>query len=146
MNKVHPNGEWDGPFKCKYPECGQNFDTEPNLKAHILAEHGPSDEATKGVLCFSCGKIFSSTQAEGYHKLVHSKEKAHKCHICTSAFAVKSSLQLHLATNHGVGTETWKCEEESCGRVFSNRKFYQAHRRIKHGVYLKKCRSNPKTT
>jgi len=78
MAKVHSNGMWDGAFKGKYPECASSLDTEANLKSHVFEQHGHCDEATRGVLCLSCGMIFSTTQGERLPQLVHSKEKVHK--------------------------------------------------------------------
>ncbi|ODM89131.1 Asparagine-rich zinc finger protein AZF1 [Orchesella cincta] len=72
------------------------------------------------------------------HRLTHTGEKAHKCHLCPRTFAVKGSLAGHLTAKHGVGIEMFKCELEGCGKVFISRKYFRVHRKNTHHLYTKK--------
>ncbi|ODM89130.1 Zinc finger and BTB domain-containing protein 48 [Orchesella cincta] len=137
LKSQHPNGKWDGPFKCKFPGCPHNSTDEPNLKVHVEEEHGQSEEAKNNVMCRSCGKV---------HGNVHTGDKPWKCSICPKAFSVKSSLELHLATKHGIGVEMFKCEVEGCGKLFPLRRYHRFHMRKVHGVFAKNCKSQRETS
>ncbi|ODM89098.1 Zinc finger and BTB domain-containing protein 16-A [Orchesella cincta] len=154
MKSQHPNGKWDGPLKCKFPGCSHNSTGEPNLKVHVEEEHGQSEEARRGVLCTTCGKILSSAWTlKGYkYKLqnftlcqgswnVHSGAKPWKCSICSKAFPLKNTLELHLTTKHGVGAEVFKCEVEGCGKLYPIRRYLTLHKRTVHGIFTKKRKS-----
>ncbi|CAL8148604.1 unnamed protein product [Orchesella dallaii] len=138
MKRVHPDGKWDGPFKCKFPGCPENWRDEPSLKIHVEVEHGQSEEAVSGVLCRLCGRVLATAWALKLHGLVHSGERPHKCHFCPMAFPLKSTLKQHLSTKHAVGAQVWKCEHPGCDKLFPNRIYFRIHMRDVHGVFVLK--------
>ncbi|CAL8148607.1 unnamed protein product [Orchesella dallaii] len=139
--KFHPDGKWDGPFKCKFPACPHNSSDEPSLKVHIEEEHGESVEAQAGVLCKICGRVLATPWTLKMHGLVHSGEKKHQCTLCSKTFPLKSTLKLHLATKHGLGAQKLTCEEEGCGKFFINRIYFRIHMRKVHGIFVKNWKS-----
>ncbi|ODM89099.1 Transcriptional repressor CTCFL [Orchesella cincta] len=140
--KKHPDGEIDHPFKCKFPSCPASLSDEPSLKNHVEVEHGQSEEARNGVLCLTCGRVLSATCGLKTHGLVHSRERAHKCHLCPKTFPLKPTLKLHLAAKHGIGAEMIKCEVAGCLKLFSNKTYFRCHMRTVHGEVVNKRKCN----
>ncbi|ODM91832.1 putative zinc finger protein [Orchesella cincta] len=124
-------------YKCKFPSCSQKELGEATLKKHVQEAHGQSEEADNRLLCLDCGKVLASAWCLKQHGLVHSKETPFECHLCPKRFPLKSTLKLHLATKHLVGTEMLKCEQEGCGKLFPNLKYFRTHGRKAHGIFLK---------
>ncbi|XP_070846939.1 zinc finger protein 665-like [Chaetodon trifascialis] len=100
----------DLPFKC--PKCPKAF-----VYASALALHDRTHTKEAPFLCWDCGKGCKSNAALKIHRLCcHSsaKEKRFCCEHCGKAYALKRSLDLHVAKLHtGV---RYPCSH--CGKLF----------------------------
>ncbi|CAG0883362.1 unnamed protein product [Darwinula stevensoni] len=89
----------DRNFGCSI--CGSWFKKKHALKEHIRYRH--SDD--RPFKCDSCEKAFKGKQDLIRHQSVHSNT----CHLCSSSFDTKLSLDEHMTCAHS----SEKCEEES---------------------------------
>ncbi len=100
----------DLPFKC--PKCSKAFNY-----ASALMLHDRTHTKETPFLCWDCGKGCKSNAALRIHRLCcHSsaKEKHFCCDHCGKAYALKRSLDLHVAKLHtGV---RYPCSH--CGKLF----------------------------
>lgn len=100
----------DLPFKC--PKCPKAFSY-----ASALTLHDRTHTKEAPFLCWDCGKGCKSNAALRIHRLCcHSsaKEKRFCCEHCGKAYALKRSLDLHVAKLHtGV---RYPCSH--CGKLF----------------------------
>ncbi|XP_044035037.1 zinc finger protein 93-like isoform X2 [Siniperca chuatsi] len=100
----------DLPFKC--PKCPKAFSY-----ASALTLHDRTHTKEAPFLCWDCGKGCKSNAALRIHRLCcHSsaKEKRFCCEHCGKAYALKRSLDLHVAKIHtGV---RYPCSH--CGKLF----------------------------
>lgn len=100
----------DLPFKC--PKCPKAFSY-----ASALALHDRTHTKEAACLCWDCGKGCKSTAALRIHRLCcHCgvDEKRFCCEHCGKAYALKRSLDLHVAKLHtGV---RYPCAH--CGKLF----------------------------
>lgn len=90
-NKVHYD---EFPSHCS--RCRKGYFNEQEAKKHEAL-------CTKIVhQCDACGHIANDRSVLDIHKRVHTREKPFECFIenCHSRFSQKSSLNLHLKTQH----------------------------------------------
>ena len=52
-----------------------------------------------------CGKGFKDKKTLNQHVKLHTGEKPYKCHLCDYAGTQKTSLNVHLASKHGIKKE-----------------------------------------
>ena len=88
-----------GVFSHKCDDCGRTFAAKFALRRHQRDQHGvemPEDQKMKFV-CDVCGRICRTPHVLARHKMTHTKEKPHKCHVCSRAFATKVTLEVRLS-------------------------------------------------
>ncbi|GLD57780.1 zinc finger protein 2-like isoform X1 [Lates japonicus] len=104
------------PFKC--PKCPKAFSY-----ASALTLHDRTHTKEAPFLCWDCGKGCKSNAALRIHRLCcHSstEEKRFCCEHCGKAYALKRSLDLHVAKLHtGV---RYPCSH--CGNLFRSERLY----------------------
>jgi len=139
---VHPDGTWDGPWKCLFPDCSSvshSFDSELGRQSHVAGAHGSTEQAVSRILCLLCGKVCASSWAVKLHTLTHSKERKFKCELCSKSYPLKATLNQHLAAVHGQGQHSgeFRCGEVGCGQLFPCNTYLKSHMRRVHGMYMR---------
>ncbi|ODM89128.1 putative zinc finger protein [Orchesella cincta] len=117
-----------GPLKCKFPGC-------------LTTQRMSQISSNPRKLILRIQNAIQNYFILKVHGNVHSGAKPWKCSICPKSFPLKNTLELHLVTNHDVGTKMFKCDVEGCGKLFRIRSYHRSHVRTVHGVFTKKCRS-----
>ncbi|GAW21463.1 hypothetical protein ANO14919_109820 [Xylariales sp. No.14919] len=111
------------------------------------AEGSPTTNPHHRHLCSTCGKIFPRKCELKKHEKRH--EKPYGCTMpgCERRFGSKNDWKRHENTQHPM-SETWRCDQESCGRLCDRREMLKAHLERDHQIddpskleaRLEKCR------
>lgn len=80
--------------KLKCGECGEVFDSKPNLLEHVRIH-----TADKPFECDICHKCFTERNLLSVHRKTHGQEKLLRCHMCSKAFVDKTDLSLHMQSH-----------------------------------------------
>ncbi|CAG5128558.1 unnamed protein product [Candidula unifasciata] len=80
--------------KLKCGECGEVFDSKPNLLEHVRIH-----TADKPFECDICHKCFTERNLLSVHRKTHGQEKLLRCHMCSKAFVDKTDLNLHMQSH-----------------------------------------------
>lgn len=79
--------------ECSY--CARKFDTDRNLKKHIVIHTGE-----RNFICQVCSKAFPRKSTLGQHMWIHSEVKKHECKICDKTFNQRVSWRTHMKARH----------------------------------------------
>ncbi|VDL19149.1 unnamed protein product [Hymenolepis diminuta] len=76
------------------PSSSSSSSRQPHIST---ATTNPFDVAISrrlrnGLKCPTCSKVFSNSSAIAKHKLTHSDERKHVCHVCKKAFKRQDHL------------------------------------------------------
>ena len=83
-------------FYC--PKCPKSFKYEKGLKEHVRDRCGKTE---KMFVCGICNKDFHHEESLLDHiGVVCTKEKRHKCDICSAEFFCRKELKLHFDDVH----------------------------------------------
>lgn len=108
------------PYGCPVSECAWTFASASKLTRHMRKHTGD-----RRYLCPDCGKAFMRPEHLRGHMVVHSGGRPFACTQpgCSSRFAAKSSLYVHLKKHAQGGTErlVYACPVGSCARRFLSR-------------------------
>lgn len=79
--------------QCTY--CFRKFDTEYNLKRHIVGHTGE-----KSFKCPVCSKTFPRNNNLKQHMWIHKEVKRFECKLCNKQFTQKISWKTHMRCHH----------------------------------------------
>lgn len=103
--------------KCQF--CNEICSSGAELDSHLRSRHsytgtdihvwegGPMEHALKPqeenepYICPHCQKTFSFLCHYKRHLVIHSKDRPHKCELCSSCFKRKDHLLDHVRRRHG---------------------------------------------
>lgn len=152
----HKSGEVSDIHKC--PECDKEFTKKKYLKNHMkthseerpyscnlcftrfksswsVKQHMKSIHEDFREVCTICGK--SVIQLRQHERLVHANDRPHKCHLCSSAFALATVLKQHIRVKH-MGLRQYKlCSV--CGLKCQSYKAIEIHMRSHTGEMPFQC-------
>ncbi|EDV37868.1 uncharacterized protein Dana_GF13673 [Drosophila ananassae] len=97
-------------FKCHI--CPKDFLTKRDLKDHVKAHLNIRDK-----VCEICQKAFTNANALVKHRHIH-KEKTLQCSLCTTRFAERVSLGVHMRRTHKIIKSTAKVAESVGDAIF----------------------------
>jgi len=86
--------------------------TVPNI------QEKSNKETIRSYSCDICQKVLSSKGTLSKHKLLHSGEKPHQCHLCPAQFIQRRSLTCHVMQKHSL-ERPYKCKICNKGFVYS---------------------------
>ena len=139
-------------LSCKY--CAKSFKSPSSLRAHeqrhgieivrcricgkLLTGAKKAEEHeffvhfdTTTEDCKLCGKTVKPSSIKNHMERMHGdREKTYNCHICINSFALRSSLQKHIAIVHEK-SQQFKCP--FCEVVLSYRGKFKRHSNRRHG-------------
>ena len=99
--------------KCK--KCDKSFDSERNLKSHVLENHPQS------IKCSSCIQTFNKNHELEYHiKTCHENYNEYECGKCKKKFILEWRLKKHMKNYDQPASLMKKCHfynNESCGAL-----------------------------
>lgn len=106
------------------PTCGASYKRTSHLKRHMQNSH-----STEEIVCDweGCGKVFKGREQYRKHMRRHETKDCHTCELCGKGFGKKRQLESHTLKIHG----PFPCR--ICGEVYSTRKEYMLHVRVRHG-------------
>lgn len=85
----------------KCPVCETHFLDKLYLKEHMKTHAEVADSDSGPCICSECGKTFRSSATLQCHiKLVHAREKPHKCTVCAKSYGQESALAQHYRDEH----------------------------------------------
>nr|CAH7724011.1 unnamed protein product [Callosobruchus chinensis] len=110
--------------RCQF--CMKVFESKEMLKTHISGSH------SSGIVCYKCGKKFSSFVALTTHLNTHKEvedacdsdkhftvheesdidETTHRCQFCMKVLESKEMLKTHISRSHSSGIVCYKCGKE----------------------------------
>ena len=146
INSIHYNNR---PFKCTFPNCTKKYVCETKLIIHErthtgfkpficqicqksfnekgnLKEHIKTHSEIRPCKCHLCGKGFKCTGTLKEHiKYFHYKIKRFCCRFCNKAFGKMCMLKTHLIVH--TKEKKYKCEFESCGKCFTEKRNMLKH-------------------
>lgn len=101
--------------KCQF--CNELYSSDAELDAHLRTAHGlagtnvwegssiehaqKQQEENGPFICPHCQKTFSFLCHYKRHLVIHSKDRPHKCELCSSCFKRKDHLWDHVRRRHG---------------------------------------------
>lgn len=121
------------PYGC--PECAWTFASASKLTRHMRKHTGD-----RRYTCPDCGKAFMRPEHLRGHMVVHSGGRPFACTEpgCSSRFAAKSSLYVHLKKHAQQGGErlVYACPVGSCARRFLSRGALCQHIERSHSLVV----------
>lgn len=120
----------NGRYECDL--CSKLFTRRPNLKRHKIINHKMLGE----IVCNICLKVFSTDDELTFHgikcirKKILSKPGNFECDICTTIFASKQTLLLHMKYKHINIERPFQCN--LCDFAFYNKRHLDSHRDCVH--------------
>lgn len=88
---------------CKV--CHTTFVSTSELKAHMQNHFGATETTTTTttkrttVECDFCGKVFKQSSYLERHRVRHTSDRPHKCHLCDQAFVYEKELTTHVQSH-----------------------------------------------
>lgn len=143
-------------YKCI--KCGKAFNTNKNLRMHILivhtdpaqwkhqcdlcskrfplkaglVEHKKRHRGEKTFSCHICSKLFVTTGELKRHIVLHSNIKAFNCEHCQKDFKYKRTLNVHMASIHGIGNTKPPSRDLKFECHICHSKFYAKQKLSRH--------------
>lgn len=121
-HKMQDHGMESKSFACS--ECPKVFPNRRVYKRHFTIAH------TNKYFACDCGKKFGSQFDLKEHMVVHTKEKAFICPVCTKPFARKNNLTQHIKYVHS--EEKIKHECVDCDKQFKHVTSWRTHMKTVH--------------
>ncbi|CAL4094916.1 unnamed protein product, partial [Meganyctiphanes norvegica] len=87
-------------------KCDKTFSNQGALRKHMMRLHGDKYQYTCSDCNFSCSRIESLNQ----HNLLHVKNEAYSCQICSMSFSEKHKLKIHTLRLHTYPLCCIECE------------------------------------
>ncbi|KAL5972193.1 hypothetical protein TSMEX_000061 [Taenia solium] len=73
------------------PSSSSSSSRQPNIPPNPV-DPPFNRRLRNGLKCPTCSKVFSNSSAIAKHKLTHSDERKHVCHVCKKAFKRQDHL------------------------------------------------------
>jgi KRAB domain-containing zinc finger protein len=118
------------------PHCKNAFETEHQLRAHILNRHPQGSCKKRRIPCPICGKFFTQNSAMKAHMELHSNARNYVCEFCSKSYRSLSTL-LHHRRLH---TSNRKFYCDFCQRAFNFKSAMKKHIMLHINYLPNKCR------
>lgn len=108
-------------FKCSFAKCGFQFDNQENLFKHYKTHI----QSRKKFECPfpGCGKRFTASYNQKIHFRIHTGERPYKCDKCENAYYDRANYKYHIKTAHlEIDVKDSQCSHKNCKRSFKSKK------------------------
>ena len=86
-------------ISCNIKGCRYTSKCKTKMQRHIDGRHNSSRK--KKIECPLCPNMFYTLESMQGHVRIHTNEKAWRCSLCRSEFAVEDGLRQHRVSVHG---------------------------------------------